>query len=104
MKVGANRLWTRPLVCRCYIHWLCNLCAACGTYVVIWMYFIISKQVVIILYTEFIQPALMCYCKRKMSSAANLYSDDVIDDVITIRENQNFHLHLFVKVWVVTHI
>jgi len=34
---------------------------------------------------------------RKLYSGANLYSDDVIDDVITIRENQNFHLRLFVK-------
>jgi len=52
MKVGADRLWTRPLVCRCYIQWLCNVCAACGTYVVIWMYFIILEQMVIILYIE----------------------------------------------------
>jgi hypothetical protein len=42
---------------------------------------------VIILYIEFVQLALMCYCKRKMSSAVNLYSDDVIVDVITIRGN-----------------
>jgi hypothetical protein len=39
----------------------------------------------------------MCYCKRKMYFAVNLYSDDVVVDVITIRENQNFHLHIFVK-------
>jgi len=37
-----------------------------------------------------------------MVFAANLYSDDIIDDVIMIRGNQNFHLCLFVKVWVVT--
>jgi hypothetical protein len=29
--------------------------------------------------------------------AANLYYDDVIDDVITIRGNRNFHLRFFVK-------
>jgi len=52
---------------------------------------------VIILYIEFIQSALICYCKRKMSSAVNLYSDDVVVDVIMIRENQNFYLRLFVK-------
>jgi len=61
------------------------------------MYFIISEQMVIILYIEFIQSALICYCKRKMSSAVNLYSDDVVVDVIMIRENQNFYLRLFVK-------
>jgi hypothetical protein len=33
---------------------------------------------------------------------ANLYSDDVITDVITICGNQNFHLRIFVKVRVVT--
>jgi hypothetical protein len=38
----------RPSVCRCYIQWLGNVCAACGTYVVNWMYFIISEQMVII--------------------------------------------------------
>jgi hypothetical protein len=32
-----------------------------------------------------------------MYSAANLHSDDVIVDVITIRENQNFYLRTFVK-------
>jgi len=79
-----------------------NVCAACGTYVVIWMYFIISEQMVIILYIEVIQSALMCYYKRKMYSAINLYSDDVIVDVITMCGNQNFHLRLFVKMWVVT--
>jgi hypothetical protein len=42
----------RPLVCRCYTQWLHNVCAACGTYVVNWMYFIISEQMVIILYVE----------------------------------------------------
>jgi hypothetical protein len=84
LEVGVARLWTRPLVCS-YIQWLCNARAACGTYVVIWMYFIISEQMVIILYIEFIQLALMCFCQRKMSSAVNLYSDDVIVDVITIR-------------------
>jgi hypothetical protein len=42
------RLWMRLLVCRCYIQWLCNVCAACGTYVVNLMYFIISEQMVII--------------------------------------------------------
>jgi hypothetical protein len=69
-------------------------CAACGTYVVIWMYFIISEQMVIILYIEIIQSALICYCKRKIFFATNLYSDDIVVDVITIR--------LFVKVRVVT--
>jgi len=44
----------------------------------------------------------MCHCKEKLFSAANLYFDDIIDDVITIRENWNFHLRLFVKVQVVT--
>jgi hypothetical protein len=45
----------------------------------------------------------MYYCKRKkMYSAVNLYSDDIVDDVITIRENRNFHLRLFVDVQVVT--
>jgi hypothetical protein len=34
---------------------------------------------------------------RKLYSVANLYSDDVINDVITIRGNQNFYLPLFVK-------
>jgi hypothetical protein len=43
----------------------------------------------------------MCYCKRKIYFAVNLYSDDVVVDVITIRENRNFLLRLFVKVWVV---
>jgi len=61
------------------------------------MYFIILEQMVIILYIEFIQLALMYYCKRKMSSAVNLYSDDVVVDVIMIRENRNFHLGFFVK-------
>jgi hypothetical protein len=37
-----------------------------------------------------------------MYSAVNLYYDDVVVDIITIRENQNFHLCLFVKVQVVT--
>jgi hypothetical protein len=37
-----------------------------------------------------------------MYSVVNLYSDDIIVDVITIRGNQNFHLCLFVKVWVIT--
>jgi len=32
-----------------------------------------------------------------MFFAVNLYSDDVVVDVITIRENRNFHLHFFVK-------
>jgi hypothetical protein len=56
---------TRPLVCRCYTQWLCNVFAVCGTYVVIWMYFTISEPMIIILYIEIIQSALMCYCKRK---------------------------------------
>jgi hypothetical protein len=51
----------------------------------IWMYFIISEQMIIILYIEVIQLALICNCKRKMYSAVNLYSDDVVVDVITIR-------------------
>jgi hypothetical protein len=34
---------------------------------------------------------------RKLYSTANLYSDDVIDDFITIRGNRNFYLRLFVK-------
>jgi hypothetical protein len=34
---------------------------------------------------------------RKLYSAANLYSDDVIIDVLTIRGNRNFHLRFFVK-------
>jgi hypothetical protein len=55
----------RPLVCRCYTQWLCNVCVVCGTYVVIWMNFIISEQMVIILYIKVIQSILMCYCKRK---------------------------------------
>jgi hypothetical protein len=58
------------------------------------MYFIISDQMVIILYIEFIQSALMYYCKRKMYSVVNLYSDGVVD-VVTIRGNQNFHLRFF---------
>jgi hypothetical protein len=94
----------RPLVCRCYIQWLCNVCAACGTYVVIWMYFIISEQMVIILYIKFIQSALICYCKRKMSSAVNLYSNDVNVDVLTIRENSKFSFTSFCKRRVVTDI
>jgi len=57
---------------------------------------------IIILYIEVIQSALMCYCKRKMYSVVNLYSDDVIVDVITICRNRNFHLRHFVKVQVVT--
>jgi hypothetical protein len=32
-----------------------------------------------------------------MYSAVNLYSDDVVVDVITICGNQNFHLRLLVK-------
>jgi len=59
LEAGTARLWMRPLVCRCYIQWLCNVCVACDTYVVIWMYFIISEQMVIILYIEVIQSALM---------------------------------------------
>jgi hypothetical protein len=39
---------------------------------------------------------------QKMYSAVNLYSDDVVVDVITILGNRNFHLRLFVKVRVVT--
>jgi len=43
---------------------------------------------VIILCIEVIQSALMCYCKKKkMISIANLYSDDIINDIIMIREN-----------------
>jgi hypothetical protein len=61
------------------------------------MYVIISDQTVIILYIEFIQLALMYYCKRKMYSAVNLYSDDIVVDVVTIRENRNFHLRIFIK-------
>jgi hypothetical protein len=57
---------------------------------------------VIILYIEFIQSALMCYCKRKMSSAVNLYSDDIIADVITIHGNLKFSLTPFCKKRVVT--
>jgi hypothetical protein len=68
------------------------------------MNFIISEYMVIILYIEVIWSALMCYCKRKIYSAINLYFDDVVVDVITIRGNQNFHLRLFVKVWVVTFV
>jgi bacteriorhodopsin len=48
MKAGAARLSMRLLVCRYYIQWLCNVCDACGTYVVNWMYFTISEQMVII--------------------------------------------------------
>jgi len=69
-KAGAARLWMRPLVCRCYIQWLCNVC---GTYVVKWMYFIISKQMVIILYVEVFQSALMSYCKRKKCTPLSIY-------------------------------
>jgi hypothetical protein len=36
-----------------------------------------------------------------MYFAVNLYYDDVVVDVITICENRNFHLCLFVKVLVV---
>jgi len=61
------------------------------------MYFIISKQMVIILHIEVIQSVLMCYCKKKMVSAANLYSEDVIVDIITIRENSKFSLTPFCK-------
>jgi hypothetical protein len=61
------------------------------------MHVIISDQMVIILYIEFIQLAVMYYCKRKMYSAVNLYSDDVVVDVVTIRENRNFHLRFFFK-------
>jgi hypothetical protein len=59
------------------------------------MCFIISEQMVIILYIEFIQLTLMYYCKRKMSSAVNLYSDDIIVDDITIRGNSKFSLTPF---------
>jgi hypothetical protein len=44
----------KPLVCRCYIQWLRNVCAACGRYVVNWLYFITLEQMVIILYIEVI--------------------------------------------------
>jgi hypothetical protein len=74
MKAGAARLWMRPLVCRCYIQWLCNVCVACGTYVINWMYFIISEQMVIILYIEVIQSALMCYCKRRKCISLSIYT------------------------------
>jgi hypothetical protein len=73
-KAGAARLWMRPLVCRCYIQWLYNVCVACGTYVVNWMYFIISKQMVIILYVEVIQSVLMCYCKRRKCIPLSIYT------------------------------
>jgi FlaA1/EpsC-like NDP-sugar epimerase len=62
LEVGAASLRMSPLVFRCYIQWLCNVCVVCGTYVVIWKYFIISEQMVIILYIEVIQSVLMCYC------------------------------------------
>jgi hypothetical protein len=39
----------------------------------------------------------MYYCKRKMYSVVNLYFDDVVVDIITIRGNRNFHLRFFVK-------
>jgi hypothetical protein len=32
-----------------------------------------------------------------MYSAVNLYSDDIVVDVVTIRENRNFHLRIFIK-------
>jgi hypothetical protein len=37
-----------------------------------------------------------------MYSAVNLYSDDVVVDVITIQGNRNFHLRIFVKVRFIT--
>jgi hypothetical protein len=79
-----------------------SLSAACGTNVINLNVIIISEWKVIILYIEVILSALMCHCKEKLYSVANLYSDNIIDDVITIRGNRNFHLRLFVKVWVVT--
>jgi hypothetical protein len=78
------------------------LSAGCGTYVINLNVIIISERKVIILYIEVILSALMCHCKEKLFFAANLYSDVVIDDVRTIRGNQNFHLRLFVNVLVVT--
>jgi membrane protein YdbS with pleckstrin-like domain len=74
LEARAARLLTRPLVCRCYIQWLCSVCAACGTYVVNWMYFIISEQMVIILYIKVIQLALMCYCKRRKCIPLSIYT------------------------------
>jgi hypothetical protein len=79
------------------------LSAACGTYVINLNVIIISEWKVIILYIDVILSALMCHCKEKLFSAANLYSDDIIDDVITIRENRNFHLRIFVRFWNIRH-
>jgi FlaA1/EpsC-like NDP-sugar epimerase len=64
----------RPLVRRCYIQWLCNVCVACGMYVVIWKYFIISQQMVIVLYIEVIQSTLICYCKRRKCILLSIYT------------------------------
>jgi len=63
------------------------LSAVCGTYVINFNVILISERKVIILYIEVILSTLMCHCKEKLFSAANLYFDDIIDDVITIREN-----------------
>jgi len=57
------------------------------------MYLIISDQIVIILYIEFILLALVYYCKRKKCIPLLIYySNDDVVDVLTIRENRNFHL------------
>jgi hypothetical protein len=45
----------------------------------------------------------MYYCKRKMYSAVNFYFDDIVVDVVTIREKKSkFSLTLFIKKRVVT--
>jgi hypothetical protein len=72
---------------------MCRLWYVC--YYLRCIYIIRTK--VIILYIEVILLALMCYFKEKLYSTANLYFNDVVVDIITIRRNRNFHLRLFVK-------
>jgi hypothetical protein len=57
--------------------------------------YIIRKNV-IILYIEVIQSALMCHCKIYIYIYIPLPIFNS-DDVVMSRENQNFHLRLFVK-------
>jgi hypothetical protein len=44
----------------------------------------------------------MYYCKGKMYSAVNFNFDDIVVDVVTIREKSKFSLTLFIKKRVVT--
>jgi hypothetical protein len=46
----------------------------------------------------------MYYCKGKMYSSVSFYFDDIVVDVVTIREKSKFSLTLFIKKRVVTNL